>query len=166
MSLVTWDIQEQYSKASSRPSESSIKPTYDILIYYTTQEGQNTPNDAMLLTQSIIATNIQSSQQSSCTFWSIRRSIRAPNTPMRLVSNTSILPNAHWLPRLIKSLEREDVHAPVKDATNSIRPEDSRGINTRHRSLVIRPSSWPSSLPNPKFRPTRSRPRNIFRKTF
>ncbi len=64
------------------------------------------------------------------------RAVRIPNPPMSLVRDTSILPDTNWLPWLIERLEREDVHAPIEDPADPLRPE-RRGIGGPWDGILV-----------------------------
>lgn len=71
---------------------------------------------------------------------------------MSLISNAPIRARAHRLPRLIERLKEENIHAPVQNPTNSIRPVRLGRIHSRNRTLVRTSSSRPSCLSNPQLR--------------
>jgi len=56
----------------------------------------------------------------------LRRTIRSPSPPMRLIRHTSILTHTSRFPRLIESLKKENIHSPIQNPTYASLPETRR----------------------------------------
>src|SRR4051812_2130719 len=70
--------------------------------------------------------------------------IGIPYTPVGLVRNFSVLARAHWLPWLVKGLERKCVTPPAPHATNAFLPKLFSFLNPRICPLIAATAGRPA----------------------